>query len=106
MRKMQRMVTYYDYHRTIWLTYINLSVNVVKNTMFPTSMVDHILRHSNLGSIKNRRLIHVIPNKESFRGALVVVKLELFSPPFARFWIGIIDPRRLSRPAPGFIIIT
>lgn len=78
----------------------------MKDTVLPTTIVNHILRHSNFRTIEDRRFIHVVPNKKRFGGALVVVKFELISPPLARIGIGIINPRRLSRPAPAFIIGT
>lgn len=74
--------------------------------MLPFTVVYHFFLHGDFGPVKDGWFIHIIPEMDIFPSAFKELKPKLVFPPLTRFWFDKIDPGRLARPAPGFIITT
>lgn len=71
--------------------------------MFPAAVVYTVLGHCHFGAIKNRRLIHVIPDVEGVCGALKLVEGVKSGIVLADFWVKEVEVAAGSRPAPALV---
>lgn len=113
-------------------TYEEHAVDVVYVAVLPSTVMNIVLRHSDFGSVENRRLkgsrvrwlcsmrrrepdphlVHVVPDEHSIRGflpaptryPLLVNKTEQALPPFSTGGIEEIDPSGTAAPAPAFVV--
>ena len=83
---------------------VEVSVQVVNVAVLPSSVVDDVLGHGDLGAVEHAWLVHVVPSVDVQGRSLVVVEHVLLGEVFASFRVEKVRVVRSSGPAPTFVI--
>mmetsp|Transcript_7148 Transcript_7148/g.24740 ORF Transcript_7148/g.24740 Transcript_7148/m.24740 type:complete len:789 (+) Transcript_7148:93-2459(+) len=76
------------------------AVDVVHVAVLHAPEVEVVLLHGHLGAVEHRGLVHVVPDVQVGRGALVLGGGELARPPVADLGVGDVEVGGGARPAP------